>query len=106
MLLLNLRRSLVVSVFFFVLLGLAYPLAQTGIGQAAFHHQANGSLGANGSSLIGQQWTGPQWFHGRPDGDDPSATGGSNLGPRSQELLNTYNKRIAQLEAEGITPTP
>lgn len=102
----NLRRAVTVSVMFFVLLGLAYPLAETGIGQALFAHQANGSIGTNGSTLIGQQWTGPLWFHGRPDGDDPSATGGSNLGPRSQKLLDTYRERIAELKKQGITPTP
>jgi len=106
MLWVNLRRGVIVSAIFFVLLGLAYPLAETAIGQAAFHYQANGSVGANGSALIGQQWKGPQWFQGRPDGFDPGATGGSNLGPRSKELVETYKKRIAELEKQGITPTP
>lgn len=102
--LLNLRRAIVVSAIFFVLLGLAYPLAETGIGQALFHDKVNGSIGANGSSLIGQKWTGAQWFQGRPDGFDPTATGGSNLGTRSKVLLNTYKKRVAALEKAGITP--
>ncbi|WP_377266817.1 potassium-transporting ATPase subunit C [Peterkaempfera sp. SMS 1(5)a] len=106
MLWVNLRRGLIVSVIFFVLLGLAYPLAETGIGEALFHHQANGSLGRNGSALIGQQWKGTQWFQGRPDGDDPTATGGSNLGPRSKELVDAYRKRVAALQKQGITPTP
>ena len=102
----NLRRGVIVSAIFFVLLGLAYPLAETAIGQAAFRHQANGSVGPDGSALIGQQWKGSQWFRGRPDGDDPGATGGSNLGPRSKELVETYRTRIAELERQGITPTP
>jgi K+-transporting ATPase ATPase C chain len=102
--LINLRRGVVVSLIFFVLLGLAYPLAETGIGQALFGHQANGSLGANGSTLIGQTWAGPQWFQGRPDGDDPTATGGSNLGPRSQALVDAAKKQIAALEKLGIKP--
>lgn len=106
MLWVNLRRGLIVSSFFFVLVGLAYPLAETAIGQALFGHQANGSVGPNGSSLIGQSWSDPQWFHGRPDADDPAATGGSNLGPRSQALLDLYNERIAELQRQGITPTP
>jgi potassium-transporting ATPase KdpC subunit len=106
MLLLNLGRSVIVSVIFFALLGLAYPLMETGIGQALFHHQANGSLDANGSTLIGQSWQGPQWFQGRPDGYDPAATGGSNLGPRSQKLLDTYRERVSDLRKQGITPTP
>ena len=102
----NLIRSVVVSVIFFALLGLAYPLAETAIGQALFAHQANGSLAANGSTLIGQKWQGPQWFQGRPDGYDPSSTGGSNLGPRSQKLVDTYNQRLADLRNQGVTATP
>lgn len=106
MLWVNLRRGLIVSAIFFVLLGLAYPLATTGVGQALFHDRANGSLGKYGSTLIGQQWKGAQWFQGRPDGGDPTATGGSNLGPRSKELVDTYKKRAAALEKQGIKPTP
>jgi K+-transporting ATPase ATPase C chain len=105
-LLLNLRRGLLVTVCFFVLLGIAYPLAVTGIGQAFFNHQANGSLTKNGSTLIGQQWKGPKWFQGRPDGDDPMATGGTNLGPRSKTLVKDVKEQIALLKKEGITPTP
>ena len=102
----SLRPALGVSIVFFILLGLAYPLAETGIGQAFFSHQANGSLTANGSTLVGQAWTGPGWFHGRPDADNPMATGGSNLGPRSQTLVKTVEQQIAELKKEGITPTP
>ena len=101
----NVRQAVGVSVFFLLLLGLLYPLAETGIGQALFSHQANGSLSANGSELIGQQWKGPQWFQGRPDSDDPMATGGSNLGPRSKDLLHDVQAQIAKLKQEGITPT-
>lgn len=106
MLWVNLRRGVIVSAVFFVLLGLAYPLAETGIGQLLFHHKANGSVTAHGSTLVGQQWKGAQWFQGRPDGDDPTATGGSNLGPRSKELADTYKKRVAALRKQGITPLP
>ena len=105
-LLLNLRRGFLVTVVFFVLLGLAYPLAETGIGQAFFSHQANGSLTANGSTLIGQTWSGPNWFQGRPDADNPMATGGTNLGPRSKALVEDTKKEVAELEKEGINPTP
>jgi potassium-transporting ATPase KdpC subunit len=102
----NLRRSVLISAVFFVLLGLLYPLAETGIGQAVFSHQANGSLTADGSTEVGQSWTGPQWFHGRPDADNPMATGGTNLGPRSKELVQDVRQQIAELKKEGITPTP
>jgi K+-transporting ATPase ATPase C chain len=105
-LLLNLRRGLLITVCFFVLLGIAYPLAVTGIGQVFFSHQANGSLTKNGSTLIGQQWSGPTWFQGRPDADDPMATGGTNLGPRSKTLVKDVKEQIVTLKKEGITPTP
>jgi potassium-transporting ATPase KdpC subunit len=101
-----LRPAILVSVIFLVLLGLAYPLAETGIGQAFFSHQASGSLTANGSTLVGQAWTGPRWFRGRPDGDNPMATGGTNPGPRSEVLVQDVRKQIAVLRKEGITPTP
>ena len=102
----TLGRSLGVSVFFFLLLGLVYPLVETGIGQAAFNHQVNGSLTANGSALVGQQWQGPKWFQGRPDADNPMATGGTNLGPRSKALVTAVEQQITRLKKEGITPTP
>lgn len=102
----NLRRGFLVTVVFFVLLGLAYPLAETGIGQAFFSHQANGSLTKDGSTLIGQTWAGPKWFQGRPDGDNPMSTGGTNLGPRSTVLVKAVKKQMALLKKEGIAPTP
>jgi len=91
-----------------VLCGVAYPLALTALGQWLMPTEANGSLLTNsagvviGSRLIGQHWTGPEWFHGRPsattgaDPKDPSVTvpapynaansGGANLGPTSKKL--------------------
>ena len=101
-----LRPAILVSVIFLILLGLAYPLAETGIGQAFFSRQANGSLTSDGSTLVGQAWTGPRWFQGRPDGDNPMATGATNLGPRSDALVQDVRKQIAVLRKEGITPTP
>jgi potassium-transporting ATPase KdpC subunit len=101
----HLRPAIGVSAIFFVLLGLLYPLAETGIGQAFFSHQANGSLTANGSTLVGQTWTSPRWFVGRPDGDNPMATGGTNLGPRSKVLVKDVSLQIAALRKAGITPT-
>lgn len=102
----SILRSFGISVFFFLLLGLAYPMVETGIGQAFFSHQANGSLTAYGSVLVGQQWQGPKWFQGRPDADNPMATGGTNLGPRSKVLLADVEQQVARLKKEGITPTP
>lgn len=99
------RRSILLSLVFFVLIGLAYPLAETGIGQLFFRHQASGSLTANGSVLVGQAWKGPRWFQGRPDADNPMATGGTNLGPRSKALVKAVATQIAALRKAGITPT-
>ena len=105
-----------------VLLGLAYPLAMTGVAQVAFPWQANGSLvtstGAHtsdrsqavGSALIGQAFTGEQWFHPRPSaagkGYDTLASGGSNLGPLNADLAATVTERRAQVAAEnGVDPS-
>ena len=110
--LLNLRRSIVASVVFLVLLGLVYPLLGTGLSQLAFTHQANGSAVANGSSLIGQTWPGPKWFQGRPDGSvlttGPGGvvvSGTNQPGPRSAALEKAVARRAAQLKREGIIPT-
>jgi K+-transporting ATPase ATPase C chain len=102
----TLRPAILVSLIFLVLLGLAYPLAETGVGQAFFSSQANGSLTSNGSTLVGQAWAGPRWFQGRPDGDDPMATGATNLGPRSEVLVQDVRKQIGLLHKKGITTTP
>jgi potassium-transporting ATPase KdpC subunit len=81
MMLAHLRRSVIIAVVFLVLV-FAYALAGTGLSQLFFSHQANGSLGANGSTLIGQNWadtkcpghqTGSCVFHGRPDDTGPYA---------------------------------
>jgi potassium-transporting ATPase KdpC subunit len=102
----HLRPAFGLTIFFFILLGLAYPLVETGIGQGLFSHQANGSLTANGSTLVGQKWQGPKWFQGRPDSDNPMSTGGTNLGPRSKELVMAVEQQVLLLKKEGITPTP
>jgi K+-transporting ATPase ATPase C chain len=101
----SLRPAILVSVIFFVILGLAYPFAETGLGQGLFSGAANGSLTKHGSTMVGQTWKGPRWFQGRPDTDDPMATGASNLGPRSKTLVQDTRKVVASLRKQGITPT-
>jgi K+-transporting ATPase ATPase C chain len=95
-----------------VVLGLAYPLLMTGVGQVAFHDQANGSFvqadGKDvGSSLIGQQFKGADWFQSRPSAAsyDALASGGTNLGPNSPELLRSVDAARAHLAQEnGVAP--
>lgn len=98
-------RAVLATLVLAVLTGLVYPLVITGVAQVAFHSKANGSLVTAdgrtiGSSLIGQQWKGPQWFYGRPSAidDDASTSSGSNLGPLSQDLADEIAKRVAAIE--------
>ena len=100
-----------------LLVGVGYPLVVWGIGQAAFGWQANGSMvdasGTHqrsvqsdtvGSDLIGQPFTGREWFHSRPsvagDGYDTLASAGSNLGPQNKDLLAEVRKRREAVAAE------
>jgi potassium-transporting ATPase KdpC subunit len=101
-------------------LGIVYPLAVTGIGQAVAHSQANGSPvsvdGTTvGSALIGQGFTDddgaalPEWFQSRPsaagDGYDGGASSGSNLGPTNPDLAAAIaERRSAVAELEGVSP--
>jgi potassium-transporting ATPase KdpC subunit len=102
-------RALLAVLVLAILTGLAYPLAITGVGQALFRDEADGSLVSVdgrtvGSSLIGQQWKGAEWFYGRPSAvdDDASTSSGSNLGPRSRTLADQVRTRAAAiLELEG-----
>lgn len=96
-----------------VITGVVYPLAVWGIGQGLFSHRANGSLETrNGdtvaSSLIGQQYTGPSWFHGRPSagGYDALSSGASNLGPQSRVLVKEIeHRRLAIARADHVAPS-
>ncbi len=101
-----------------VLLGLLYPLAMTAMAQAIFPRQANGSLvvvngKVVGSWIVGQLWTKPQYFQGRPSaagkGYDPTSTGGTNLGPTSAKLIKATKDTIVALEKanpEAVGPPP
>ena len=109
------KRYILVSIrmalFTLVVLGLAYPLAMTGIAQVLMPAQSNGSLVKSadgtviGSSLIGQNFTDAKYFHGRPsaagaDGYDASASGASNLAPTSKALVDVVTSRVASAVAE------
>jgi K+-transporting ATPase ATPase C chain len=98
-----------------LLLGLVYPLVITGLAQVMFPSQANGSLVQKGdrvvgSSLIGQQFTLPEYFHPRPSaagmGYDATASGGSNLGPTSRALAQRIRGDVARLTKQepGLRP--
>ena len=124
----HIRPALVMIPGMTLITGLAYPLAITGVAQLLFPSQANGSLVVQngtviGSTLIGQAFTSPRYFHGRPsatsaaDPNDPAKTvpapynaansGGSNLGPTSQALVDRVKAEAAALQAENPgTPIP
>lgn len=107
----HLRPALVSMGLFTALLGLAYPLAVTGVAQAAFPAQANGSLVRDaggrviGSALIGQAFAKPEYFHGRPsaagNGYDATASSGSNMGPLNDKLIVREKADAAALRAEN-----
>jgi len=94
-----------------VVLGVAYPLFGLAAG-LVFPHQAEGSLitvdgKVVGSSLLGQDFTGNEWFHGRPSASnyDGLASGASNLGPNNPDLVAAIKQRIADVAAlEGVAP--
>ncbi len=106
----QLLTGLRVTALLTVLLGILYPLAVTGVGQALFHDRAEGSLLRRdgrpvGSSLLGQAFAEPTYFHPRPsaagDGYDPLASAGSNLGPSNPDLLDAVAARVAAVREEN-----
>ena len=113
----QLRPAVVMMALFTLLLGLAYPLAVTGIAQAVFPDQAEGSLVRDaagqvvGSALIGQPFAGAAYLHPRPSaagkGYDAAASSGSNLGPLNPDLAARVAESARAIRAEdgpGIIP--
>ena len=105
----QLRIGIIFLVVFTVITGIIYPLVVTGIAQARFHHQANGSLitengTAVGSELIGQPFSDPKYFWGRLSATAPfpynaAASSGSNYGPSNPALTEAVQARIDALKA-------
>ncbi|HVC39494.1 MAG TPA: potassium-transporting ATPase subunit C [Candidatus Dormibacteraeota bacterium] len=104
--LLHLRRSVIALAVLTLICGILYPLGETGLAQLLFPAQANGSLTANGSTLIGQPWKGAGWFHGRPDPYNPMATGPTNLGPTSRELAAAVRAAVRAETSLGVRNPP
>lgn len=123
----HIRASLVILLSMTVLLGLAYPLAMTGLSRALFPAQASGSLVERdgktvGSVLLGQNFTSDRYFHGRPsatvDTDPNDATktvpapynaansAGSNLGPTSKALVDRVQEDVGKLGGSKDKPVP
>lgn len=112
-----LRPAILITLLLVVTTGLIYPGVVTGLAQLIFPYQANGSLHTVdgkviGSDLIGQYWTSPRYFHGRPsatlsnDGSKPQPynaenSAASNLGPTNEKLIKSVQERTAALQKEN-----
>ena len=119
MMLQSLRPALVLFVILTIITGVAYPLITTGIGQLLLPKEASGSLIEKdgkviGSTLIGQNFTEPQYFWGRPSATGPypnnaASSSGSNLGPLNPALAEAVKNRVAALKAadpDNTLPIP
>lgn len=104
-------NGLLLLVIFTFLTGIVYPLGMTGLAQLAFPAQAAGSLLEHngqviGSALLGQNFSQPGYFHGRPsaagaDGYDANSSSGTNLGPTSAKLMDGIKDKIKDVRAEN-----
>lgn len=109
----QIKITIFATIVLTILFGLAYPLLFTGLAQVVFPHQANGSLvtvsgKVVGSELIGQSFTKPEYFHGRPsaagkNGYDATNSSGSNLGPTNKALIDRVNGDVQKFRAENPT---
>ena len=112
----NFTIAILMTVVTTVLLGLAYPLAVTGLAQAIFPAKANGQLIERdgkiiGSAIIGQAFTSPGYFRSRPsaagNGYDAANSGGTNLGPTNKKLIDAVKQAVAEAQKENPwTPVP
>jgi K+-transporting ATPase ATPase C chain len=106
----NLITAVLMTMATTILLGIVYPLVVTGIAQVMFPKKANGQLIQKdgktvGSSIIGQSFSGPAYFHSRPsaagNGYDAANSGGSNFGPTNQKLIDRVKGDVASAVAEN-----
>lgn len=106
----NITISVLMTIVTTVLLGLTYPLAMTAVSQLLFRDKANGQLIVRdgtviGSRIIGQPFTGAGYFHSRPSaagsGYDAANSGGTNLGPTNQKLIDRVRQNSASLQQEN-----
>lgn len=114
------KKNLLIAILFTLvtslLFGLGYPLAVTGLAQLMFPRRADGQLIERngkliGSRIIGQEFTGPDYFHSRPSaagsGYNPLDSGGSDLGPTNKALIDRVEKEVKKLRAQNPgTPIP
>jgi len=113
-LLIEVKTSVLATLVLLIILGALYPLVVWGVSQVIFPHQANGSLVEAkgkfvGSRLLAQNFTGAQYFHPRPSaagdtGFDGTSSGGSNLGPLSQKLVDQVKERVVKYRTENNLP--
>src|SRR5436190_19017032 len=116
----NLKQNLAVAALMTLvttlLLGIAYPLAITGIAEVIFPEKARGQIieldgRPVGSALIGQRFTSREYFHGRPsaagEGYDAANSGATNLGPTNRKLVDTLRQNVAAARQENPSePVP
>ena len=106
----NLITAVLMTIATTILLGIIYPLVVTGIAQVVFPRQANGQLiqkagNLVGSSIIGQGFSGPAYFHSRPsaagNGYDAANSNGSQLGPTNEKLIDRVKADVSTAQAEN-----
>ena len=112
----NLVTAVLMTISTTILLGIVYPLVVTGFAQLLFPRQANGQLITKngkvvGSSIIGQGFSGPAYFHSRPSsagtGYDAANSNGSQLGPTNQKLIDRVKGDVATAQADNPSePVP
>jgi K+-transporting ATPase ATPase C chain len=107
----NIKNTFLVTIVLTIICCVIYPVVVYGLGQLLFHHKANGSLivGADGkvlgSELLGQPFSSDKYFHPRPSaagtGYDGTSSGGTNLGPTSQKLVDSVKAAVEQYRKEN-----